>query len=199
MRINGKGLFGKSAGGLSRRPWLRFLRCSWAWRMSTPGWKPSLRQQLILWKKTKWQALKAKQRTGLKTKVAWFPHGAASPRCSSRQSGSHAGLPGLQGDQYGDATDWNFMISAWSRRSSLGSLFMGQVLNLTRPQKERKPKWWKISGSVSIPNQWCAALTRWESIMRVPEARQVATCFKKHDFCVEQNALQSTSSRYSTE
>ena len=25
--------------------------------------------------------------------------------------------------------DWNFMISAWSRRSSLGSLFMGQVLN----------------------------------------------------------------------
>lgn len=35
--------------------------------------------------------------------------------------------------------------------------------------------------------------------MRVPEARQVATCFKKHDFCVEQNALQATRSRYRTE
>ena len=101
MRIKGKGLFAKTTGGLSRRPWLRFLRCSWAWRMSTPGWKPSLRQQLILRKKTKWQALKAKQRKGGRRAVAWFPRGAASPRCSSRQSGSHAGLLGSQGDQSG--------------------------------------------------------------------------------------------------
>ena len=63
-----------------------------------------MRQQLILRKKTKWQALKAKQRTGGRREAVWFPRGAASPQCSSRQSGSLAGLLGSQGNQSGHAS-----------------------------------------------------------------------------------------------
>merc|ERR1712083_873141 len=33
------------------------------------------------------------------------------------------------------------------------------------------------------------ALTRWSSVMRMPEARQVAHCLSKHDLCAEEKAM----------
>ena len=49
---------------------------------------------------------------------------------------------------------------------------------------------------LSLSKELCAALTRWSSVMRMAEGRQVAHCLSKHDLCAEEKAMHLPLPRY---